>query len=658
MISSSQTMSLEERNARRLIAEGKSLDHVTAYLDSVGVKKKHPVVVQRDPAAPAPPPPMSRNKVGKKMDAFAMSAFQTLTFGFGDEAIGTLRGLITDQTVPQGIAEYQAQLAAAKAASPGMATAGSLVGAAVPALATGGVGAGAGLLGRAGASFGIGAATGAAQGMGDASGGLGARAQAGIMPGIVGGVLGGGSSLLGKAAGTVVKAVGSKSALFAKIPGVKTAEQQGTALFHRAVERDGLNLDDMIDRARLAADRGQPVTAADLGGENVRGLLAAVAAVPGRAKQSLTAGIGERQAGQGMRLLGYAQDKMKVGLQNVVALRERILSEAKDEAKPLYEAAYAKSVQIDGPLQQALDNSEFVKAYELGRNLAKIEDVDLPPLFQVMEDGSKVWAPSVPVQALDYMKRGLNKRIDAGLASPDGIDRTAGRALRNRLEDRVLKPVDAQVPEFGIARAYYKGEMEALEAMDLGEAFRKMTPDAVAAAYAPLSVVEKRMARTTYLGSLADVVGGNRAAAPDMAKALYGSPYDKQVVKILFGDKADDMLDAIETEKAFSQTWSKMGGSRSMPLGAEMEDMAEAAGGMLRASPGEAMRAVGRSAIGRAKTGWTEEVSDEIAKIFEVGLENPRALESKLLLLKKARRPATGIGPLPSLLGQAAGAIQ
>jgi hypothetical protein len=122
-------MSLEERNARRLIAEGKSLDHVTAYLDSVGVKKKHPVVVQRDPAAPAPPPPMSRNKVGKKMDAFAMSAFQTLTFGFGDEAIGTLRGLITDQTVPQGIAEYQAQLAAAKAASPGMATAGSLVGA-------------------------------------------------------------------------------------------------------------------------------------------------------------------------------------------------------------------------------------------------------------------------------------------------------------------------------------------------------------------------------------------------------------------------------------------------------------------------------------------------------------------------------------------------
>lgn len=660
MNSSSTDLALHKRNAMRLIQQGKSPAEIAAYLDSVGVPKKHPVVIQPTAQASASAPPPAKAGVGQKLDAFALSAFQTLTFGFGDEAIGTLRGLVTDKTTSQAIEEYRTQLAAAKAAAPGMATAGSLTGAAVPALATGGIGAGAGLLGRIGAGAAVGAGAGVAQAAGDATGGAGARLQAGIMPGIVGGGLGGAMPLLGSAVGGTLKAVASKMPIFAKIPGVKSAEQQGFALVQRAIERDGKSIDDLIDAARIKAIRGEPATLADIGGENMRGLMASAANVPGKAKQVLTEGITERQAGQAGRLIGAAQQNMKLGLQNVVALKEKLLAQRARDAVPLYEAAYAKSVQMDGALQQALDNPEFVKAYNLGRQLAAIEDVDLPPLFTVADDGTKVWAPQVPVQALDYMKRGLNKRIESGLRSKAGVDRTAGHHLRNRLET-ILQTVDKQVPEYGMARAFYKGESEAIEALEIGQEFRTMTPDAVAAAYGPMSTVEKEMARTGYLEAIAAGMGKNKAEAPNVVKAIFGAPSDKQTVRVLFGDKADDMLDAIETEKAFSRTMAKIGGSRTEVLRHEGEDMAQlggAASWALVGRPGLALHAIGQAAGGRARTGWTEAVSDELAKTFSAGLDDPWALHSRLLLIKAGQRAPKGIGPLPSLIGQGAGSLQ
>jgi hypothetical protein len=658
--SSSTDMALHRRNVDRLIQQGKSPAEIASYLDSVGVPKKRPVVIQPSAQMSSATAAPAKTGIGQKLDAFALSAFQSLTFGFGDEAIGTLRGLVTDKTTSQGIEEYRAQLAAAKAASPGMATAGSLVGAAVPALATGGIGAGAGMLGRIGAGAAVGAGAGAAQAAGDATGGVGARLQSGILPGMVGGALGGGMPLVGSAVGSTLKAVASKAPIFAKIPGVKSAEQQGFALVQRAIDRDGKSIDDLIDAARLKAIRGEPATLADIAGENTRGLMASASNVPGKAKQVLTEGLTERQAGQGGRLIGAAQQNMKLGLQNVVALKDQLLAQRSQDALPLYQAAFAKSVDVDGVMQQALDNPEFVKAYNLGRQLAAIEDVDLPPLFTVADDGSKIWTPQVPVQALDYMKRGLNKRIEAGLRSKAGVDRTAGYHLRNRLEG-ILQTVDKQVPEYGMARAFYKGESEAIEALEIGQKFRTMTPDAVAATYGPMSTVEKEMARTGYLESISAGMGKNKAEAPNVVKTIFGAPNDKKTVQVLFGDKADDMLDAIETEKTFSKTMAKVGGSRTEVLRHEGEDMAQlggAAAWALVSRPGLAFHALAQSAGGRARTGWTEAVSDELAKTFSAGLSNPWDLHTRLLLIKAGQRAPKGIGPLPSLIGQGAGSLQ
>lgn len=643
-------LALAQRNAQRMMQQGKSPAEINVYLDSVGVPKRQPVTIEQ---------PDPGKKWEDQAKSFLGSAFQSLTLGFGDEAVGNLVGLVTNKTTSQAIDDYRAGLAQVQAAAPGYATAGGIAGALAPAAMTGGVGAGAGILGRMGAGAAVGAGTAAATAIGSGTGTLGQRAEGVGVPAVVGGALGGLAPLASSAVGTVLKPIASKVNIVSKMPGASNARDQADALLHRAFERDGLKLEDLVDQARNAANQGKPLTISEIGGENVRGLMAASAGVPGKAKQTLLTGMEDRQVGQGGRLLDQAQGNMKLGLQNVYALRDKMLAQRARDAKPLYDAAYAKSVTVDGALQESLDNPEFHRAYTLGKSIAAIEGVEIPPLYVMAEDGSKVWAPELPVQALDYMKRGLDKRITAGINSKAGVDRTAAHHLRGRLED-ILQNVDQQVPEYGIARSFFKGESEAMKAADLGREFNRMPPDAVAQAYGKMSTVEKEMARTGYLENLERMMGRNQADAPNLAKSVFGSPDAIRRVKVLFGDGADDMIDAIRTEKSISKSFAKLGGSRTAPLGAEMDDMAGGAGqalaGFVRMNPGQMVTGVARGIANRSKTGWTEEVSDELAQRFSAGLADPHDLYGMLLGLTKPQKPA-GIGPLPSLLGSALGRI-
>jgi hypothetical protein len=649
MPSASTEMSLHERNARRLISQGKSPAEVAAYLDAVGVPRKRPITIERDPG----------QKWEDQAKSFLGSALNSLTLGFADEAVGTMVGLVTNKTSSQAIDEYRAALQQAQQMEPGYATGGAITGALAPAIATGGLGASAGLAGRMGAGAMVGGGMAAGQAMGDGTGSLGQRAEGAILPGMVGGVIGGAIPGAGALVKGTLRPMASKVNIIGKIPGIGNASEQADALIHRALQRDGASLDDLIDQARRAANSGQPLTLAELGGENVRGLMAAAAGVPGKAKQGLAQGMADRQAGQGGRLLGEAQGNMKLGLQNVYALKDKLIAQRMRDAKPLYDAAYAKQVELDGVLQSQLDNPEFHRAYTLGKSIAAIEGVELPPLFTVDEPtGVRHMAAFLPVQALDYMKRGLNKRISAGINSKAGVDRTAAHHLRERLEG-ILTTVDKQVPEYGIARGFFKGESEVIDALELGRGFGTMRPDAVASIYGPMSTAEKEMARTGFLESLEKSMGKNAASAPDLAKSVFGAPDAIGRVKVLFGDAADDMIDAIKTEHAISRSTAKLGGSRTAVLGQEIDDMgagAEALGAVVSMNPGSMMRAMGRAVGNRSRTGWTEDVSDELAKRFQAGLADPHDLRAMLLGLTKPRKPV-GIGPLPGLVGQGIGRL-
>src|SRR5574341_1259380 len=127
-----RTASAEDyQNYLRRIADGmrnngRSGEEIVQFLrhiegQSEAVKRS----LHFEPIAEEPPTP-------DQLQTFAMHALQGLSFGFGDEAIGTVLDLATGKK--GNVEEYRRQLAAGQAAAPGTALAGEVSGA----LSTGG----------------------------------------------------------------------------------------------------------------------------------------------------------------------------------------------------------------------------------------------------------------------------------------------------------------------------------------------------------------------------------------------------------------------------------------------------------------------------------------------------------------------------------------
>jgi hypothetical protein len=131
---------------------------------------------------------------------------------------------------------------------------------------------------------------------------------------------------------------------------------------------------------------------------------------------------------------------------------------------------------------RAMKIPAFQEAHEIGRRIAKLEGVDLPPLTKEMVkvDGKSL-SEQVPqsVQAIDYMKRGLDDLIEGKMRS-GAMARTEARLLRQKLNG-VLEKVDAAVPEYAKARAQFSGDSKLMEAHDAGREFLRTDRDELAA---------------------------------------------------------------------------------------------------------------------------------------------------------------------------------
>jgi hypothetical protein len=163
-----------------------------------------------------------------------------------------------------------------------------------------------------------------------------------------------------------------------------------------------------------------------------------------------------------------------------------------------------KAAPIDDPdVIAAMKIPAFQEAHAIGRRIAKLEGVDLPPLTKEMVkvDGKSL-SEQIPqsVQAIDYMKRGLDDLIEGKMRSGT-MARTEARLLRQKLNG-VLEKVDAAVPEYAKARAQFAGDSRLMEAHDAGREFMKAKPDEIEELWAGMSDGEKDLYRRGTLSEL------------------------------------------------------------------------------------------------------------------------------------------------------------
>lgn len=280
----------------------------------------------------------------------------------------------------------------------------------------------------------------------------------------------------------------------------------------RAIVRDETTPEALIARLGTAqAERPGIATVADVGGENVRGLVERVAQTPGAGRTKVVPALTARQQGQLDRVSTDLRDLTGTTQTARQAIDETIAERA-TAARPLYDEAMAFDLTPHKDVQQVL-----LDAVSTGWGKAIINSSEFRRTLQT-EYG--IGEPSAKV---------LMPVIDAWKKQADDL---VGRAVRNgennkarvigQMRDRVIAAVDEVNPKYAEARAAWAGPSKFLEAIEDGRNIlsQKVSKDEVAAKLVKMSPSEQEAYRIGAVSAIQGKMGNDPAKLADLTKYL------------------------------------------------------------------------------------------------------------------------------------------
>lgn len=408
--------------------------------------------------------PVQRDDEGIDLSGLARTAAQGVTLGFSDELEGLAAGIL-----PGGRTREEARAAARedvgqfREAHPGLAFGAELAGAAIPSLiplpgarvaALGRLGKGATTVLRS--PVGRAAVESAIAGAGTAEGTLRER-----LP----------EAAIGGTVGTVLGAAGQRIARpIARLRG-RARGEAGERLAETATQ-EGTDLTALAERMRP----GQLLPEVAEPGGPIQALTRQVTAGQEPGARRLRGAIQQRGARASQEAAELLERRTGLRTEDVFQTAEDLARAKKANAQPLYQRAGQFEVS-DDVVRSAFSSPRFREVYQAAEEVALDETrtrelleaagqpvpVDLadaaplPKLFEVADDGSvEFLTQSVPVRALDYMKKGLDAYIDRGFRGGT-LDRRQATLLRKQL-NTMLGRVDELVPEYKAARSQWAGD--------------------------------------------------------------------------------------------------------------------------------------------------------------------------------------------------------
>lgn len=569
--------------------------------------------------------------IGAKIREGIGALAQGATFGWADELGAPLTAALSGESTDEARARLRAGQAQFHAQQPKTATAlnmgGSMV---VPGL---GYAAG-GLKGFLGGAL-LGAGSGALDAAGNAPEGQreSAATQGAVLGGAVAAAIPAFGVPLGRAVGRVAATDAAQAAsrrlaasragrgiasmVRQAIPGL-TPKERADEMLLNALERAGLTPADAV--AKVQASR-KPVGLLDVGGNEVQKVARGARTAGGGVARDLPAALAQRTEGQGARIADDLTRGTGLTRPDVEGTVEDLIRTRRQNAKPLYEAAYGANPVDDDAVREAFQLPAFQAAYRRAQRIAATEGVKLPAI------GKDV---ALPVQAIDYTKRGLDDLIESKMRA-GAMGRTEARALRERL-NAVLERVDEIVPDYKAARAQFRGDTELKEAFELGADFLKMRPEQVKHALGKMTDGERAMFRRRAIDALLGKVDDVDDHL-DVSKRIGASVTKRGRLKELFADEADfNAFKAALAEEAdmFRAQHFITGGSNTADKLTELADLAGVdLGDLFQAAtnPKSAMLRGASNLWQRAGQGYTRRVSDELAPSLTAGVDaNPTAV--------------------------------
>jgi hypothetical protein len=415
------------------------------------------------PDSPAPVAPVRPQapRPNAMLPGAAGQALQGLSMGFSDEAIARLRSMGGKQSYEDLVKAEREGLRKYAEENPRTAVASELGGALVPALFTGGAGAVpsvskavgpklAGMLfGKAPSiprMMGYGAGSGAVTAVGTSEkppGELGGEAVKGAT---VGAVTTGTLGLLGKYVAMPA---------FSKIKqslGFGDSNKAADLAIVKALEKDGMTPDQALAKMQ-SMSRGE-ITLADLG-ENTAALLRNATAAPSPARRIGKSELVNREMERIPRVSEDLRTLMS-GSKDFYTDVLDLIKKRKDEADPLYKAAYAGAPTFSpatAPDIARLRNlPTFKEAMKIGAKRMADNEIDITD-------------PRNTLRGLHETKIALDDMIENAMREGSG----GQAATLLNMKRRLLADMEKASPEYKIARQTFAGDSELLTAMKEGQ---------------------------------------------------------------------------------------------------------------------------------------------------------------------------------------------
>lgn len=407
------------------------------------------------------------------------------------------------------------------------------------------------------------------------------------------------------------------------------ADKATTEVIKR-IGQSGATAQDMLDL--LAKAPGKPLTLADVGGENLQGLVGRIYRQPGEARDIIGEALRERDLNAGLRLAGDINQGIAAG--SVHDTAQALAASRRAAASPKYEAAFSRIVVtpdeaarvarfINDPIgQRALQRGMRVIQLE---NLA--EDVPFNPKdYGVVKTdmGKFALEGGVPnLRLLDAVKRGYDEIVE------DFRDKTTGKLALNQYSRAVNQvraaytgELRAMYPRYAGALDAWGGPSRSIDALKAGEDFMRHGPDEIAERLHGLTPNDREFYKLGAAAKLRDLVA-KTGAAGDEARRIVGNAYVRAQLRPLFeNDEAyTRFIDAVKAETTMFQTRGNIvGGTQTAArlaedAGPDIGGLAHAAHGVVGAAHGNPMAAFSFArAVDRLRPKGNPAVNAEIAR--------------------------------------------
>lgn len=581
----------------------------------------------------------------RSVDSFMRGAADTVTFGLADE-FAALGGALTG--IDGDFGDYSGNLRSQRAmqaqrddADPVASTTGRVAGA-----LTGGIGlakAGAPFMGPLAADAGLAAKTAQSAKAGALYSGLygigsGTDAESRLTEGaksaLTGAAIGGAIPVVASTIGAVTKPVRDA------VKGYAFPEQYASQKIAERLSDAGLD----ASQAAAKMQRNPGLSLADVGGATTQNLLKTTTNIPGKAAARVKTQLAQKAMQQGDRLRSNIRT-MFADPDGALAAKEKIASDAKAMAAPLYQQAYSTPVPFTRTLEDILETPAGKAALANAERIAANEQQPFQQFFINMTSPTTGTIRRVPdARGWDYIKRGFDDVIEANKAAGSfGKMNNEGRVISS-LKDRMLQEIDAANPAYAAARKVWSDQSALDRAIEAGREALNQSPEATRRLMTAMSAAERESFKIGVADALRNKIGSTNFTHNALLK-FFASRDQFANLRAAF---ADDQQFAAFRKAMFAEarkraTYNTVTGNSSTAK--QLADIADAGG--LRETADLARDAATGNIVGgalrligsrlRMLGGFTPEVADRIAqKLMTTNPQQAQAITSELQRIQQA----------------------